>query len=136
MTGPDLFAVTRRHDLPPKWDGRRVEWEPWRALDVLICPPPKPAPCPACGSLTPSIHATGTVYPLTGDSREIPHVKRTRRSGRQYIAGTVAVPVTPGRVLHAYRCPDCHFDVVWDTRTDEWWDLDPTDYEDTGSTHP
>lgn len=39
----------------------------------------------------------------------------------------------PG-VLVAFRCPDCLHDVVVDPHTDEWWDLDDSDYGPEGST--
>jgi hypothetical protein len=38
------------------------------------------------------------------------------------------------RRLDAIRCQDCRHDQVWDTDTDEWWDLDHTDYGTEGST--
>ena len=33
-------------------------------------------------------------------------------------------------VLVAVRCSDCGHDAVWDTVTDQWWDLDDRDYQD------
>jgi len=38
--------------------------------------------------------------------------------------------------LDAFRCPDCHHDVVSDMQTGEVWDLDLSDYGDAGSTDP
>lgn len=40
------------------------------------------------------------------------------------------------RVLTAIRCAGCKLDTVWDHDTDEWWTLDHTDYDDSGSNHP
>lgn len=38
--------------------------------------------------------------------------------------------------LRAHRCRGCGHDIVHDPRTDETWDLDADDYDDTGSTRP
>jgi hypothetical protein len=38
--------------------------------------------------------------------------------------------------LTVFRCVDCRADVVWDRRTDEWWELEPIDYTDQGSCDP
>lgn len=138
MSGPDLFAATRGHDLPPRWDGLLVvQWTPWEADPdpVFICPPPKARPCcPACGSPHPTVTSRGMVAlrpSLTREQWEYEEENR-RRLGR--LAGK-RKPVALWR-LYAFRCQDCRHDMVWDTDPDEWWDLDPTDYEDDGSVRP
>lgn len=35
--------------------------------------------------------------------------------------------------LALFRCPECEHDYVLDFANDDAWDLDPTDYTDTGS---
>ena len=35
--------------------------------------------------------------------------------------------------LIAFRCPDCHRDLVWDTSTDKTWELEPSDYTEEGA---
>lgn len=122
---PDLFAATREHDLPPKWDGCPVEWGPWReAPPVLICPPPKGhGTCPECGSTATRMTATGLRHIAYGDN--VVRVGTGRLQPREMTAS-----------LSAVRCPDCMHDIVVDLWTDSVWDLDPTDYEDEGSNPP
>lgn len=134
--GPDLFVATRSYDLPPKWDGRPVDWSEWRpARELFICPPPPREPCRECKSTAPSLFNVGVVQPLPGETFEVDRVKRTK-SGREYVSGKVAKPAWPLVRLHLFRCPDCLHDTVFDTVTDEWWDLDPSDYEPEGSRAP
>lgn len=121
----DLLVQSREHDLPPRWDGWPVEWDGWRDRQlVFICPPPADRePCTACGSITPAVMNNGTV---TADMPQ--QVARIRRAN-------LCEPVVRWR-LTVFRCPDCRHDVVWDTRTDQWWDLDYTDYGPDGSKDP
>lgn len=104
----DLFQATRKHDLPPLWDGEPVVWGRWRPpVAIFMCNRSarvEPAFCTACHSTANPALATGTVG-------------RFRR-------------------LTAFRCPDCGHDTVADADTGEVWDLDPTDYQDEGSTAP
>lgn len=117
----DLLTFTRKHDLPPKWDGRRVEWSAFEwshdamgGGQVFICPPPaEPDACSACGGTKPTITATGTVHPLPGDGHDWP-VKQ----------------------LVVWRCMDCRHDVVYDMARGATYDLDETDYGDDGSHEP
>jgi hypothetical protein len=45
--------IPGEHDLPPRWNGRVVEWEGWKMpAPVFVCPPPRAECCPNCGSLT------------------------------------------------------------------------------------
>lgn len=112
--GPDLFAATREHDLPPKWDGAPMQWGQWDEMAAVICAKVRPEPCERCGSTARRGSSTGTVRPTrTGPVINLHH-----------------------RRLHALRCPDCLHDTVWDPGNDEWWDLDPTDYGDDGSNPP
>ena len=106
----DLLYLARDHDLPPSWDGHRIEWEGWQGMPpVFVCPPPKPQPCRSCGSLEPAIFNAGLFR------------SRDRRSGREQ-----------NNRLAVVRCPDCRTDAVMD-RNGDWWDLDPSDYTDDGS---
>ena len=96
----------RAHDLPPKWDGRPVEWEPeWQRDNLFICPPTAAPPCPGCGRVADRSHRTGTVTTDVGF--------RWR--------------------LTAYRCVHCGHDEVHDHATDTTWGLDTSDYGDAGS---
>jgi hypothetical protein len=110
----DLLVLEREFDLPPRWDGAPVEWEPWQAeTPMFVCPPPKDmGACRDCGSLESRVTAKGIVTPLPG----------VHRIG--------------GHQLRAFRCPDCQHDQVWDSLTDEVWDLDPDDYSMNGSWPP
>ena len=109
----------RRHDLPPRWDGRIVKWSEWDTSPTFVCGRPQPpAPrCEGCGSAARQAASRGTVYPLDGEMFEThePRVKRTR-SGREHVAGTVTVarrarPGTSGRAdragSRARRSPSC-----------------------------
>ena len=132
----------RRHDLPPRWDGRIVEWSEWDTSPTFVCGPRgsvRASRCEGCGSTASNATSRGTVYPLDGEMREThePRVKRTR-SGRGYVAGTVTVVrrVRPGVRLFASRCPDCGLDTVVDytSEPEQVWTLDESDYGDEGST--
>lgn len=96
------LTLWARNDLPPKWDGRRVDWSEWNTDPMFVCGRPQPpAPrCEGCGSAARQAASRGTVYPLDGEMFEThePRVKRTR-SGREYVAGTVTVVrrARPGR---------------------------------------
>src|SRR5690349_10788516 len=111
---PDLLVLAREYDLPPRWDGGPVEWEPWQpATPMFICPPPDDmGACDHCGSLEERITAKGIVTPLPG----------VHRIG--------------GHQLRAFRCPDCQHDRVWDSLTDDVFDLGPEDYGESGSWPP
>lgn len=110
----DLFTATRKHDLPPKWDGFTIDWNGWHpTLDVRVCHPPKtPERCGHCGSTARQICNKGVVS-ITG----LPRIgKRTRPNYA---------------VLFAIRCPDCLSDRVW--AHPDWFDIDDDDYSDEGS---
>ena len=130
-----------RNDLPPKWDGRRVDWSEWDTDPIFVCPPPTAPRCEGCGSAARQVTSRGTVYPLDGEMFEThePLVKRTR-SGREYEAGTTTVArrARPGVRLVASRCPDCGLDTVVDRTSghQQVWTLDESDYGDAGSVHP
>ena len=132
-----LLTLWARNDLPPKWDGRRVDWSEWDTDPIFVCPPPTAPRCEGCGSAARQATSRGTVYPLDGEMFEThePRVKRTR-SGREYVAGTVTVArwARPGVRLFAFRCLGCGLDEVFDLETRECWTLDETDYGDEGST--
>lgn len=131
------LPTDRDHDLPPRWDGWRVEWEGWTAPpDIFICPPPKPQPCRACGSFDEQIMNRGRSWSEPGAIRPYRRAKTYRQSEANQKAdadGSVMLH------LVAYRCPDCRADRVRtfgsfvNTAAELWWDLDESDYTDTGS---
>jgi predicted RNA-binding Zn-ribbon protein involved in translation (DUF1610 family) len=131
----DLQIVAKARDLPPRWDGHRVEWRPWTSLRTTMRLHSKPEPCPSCGSTADQASSAGTLHPLLGEMVEVTRMKRTKRSGREYSVRAQR-PATAYLALFAYRCPDCGLDTVWDTRTDEWWELGPEDYGPDGSHDP
>lgn len=123
------------HDLPPYWDGQRVEWTEWHPpTPMFICPPPKPDRCPMCGMAEQPSHAYGTVHPPAG-ATELREVRRRTASGRTYTR-QAEVPAGPTRRLMAMRCPACTHDQVLDLSSGELWNLDPGDYNDEGSVAP
>jgi hypothetical protein len=113
----------RAHDLPPSWDGVPVEWGEWAEMvEPFICPPPKdPRCCPQCGSTKTPNRARGKRVVPFGDN--VVRLGRARLRPREHRAPD----------LVALRCPACEHDTVWDMVTNEWWDLDDSDYLDGGS---
>lgn len=98
--------MTRKHDLPPRWDDEPVTWTPWKSephTTLVFHTPLKDQACRVCGSLDTGQVAAGV------------------------IGGIVQLQVT--------RC-DCGLDTVYDRDADEAWTLDADDYGDTGSIDP
>jgi hypothetical protein len=102
-----------RADLPVSWDGVPIEWSPWSGPLVNLCAKgwrAKDRTASCCGTL---------VQPTTSIGVEVD-------------------PPTPAGIvrrryrLMAFRC-SCGHDEVHDIATDEWWDLDETDYGPGGS---
>lgn len=128
-TQPTLPPAPRPHDLPPRWDGHRVEWRGWEVL------PPTTlerfhgvaAICPHCASTRPQAITTGVVWVAPVGLLAFPTKQRWdargSRSGGDHAA----------QWLTAYRCLDCHADEVEDRMTGELWVLDDSDYGDDGS---
>lgn len=118
MTTFGKVAGSRRFDLPPKWDGRDVEWEPWAVLQTTFRFHARLSElvCRKCGSLAPQASCRGVIDQAEGDS--------------------VVVPLARWRILYASRCTDCAHDTVYDMTSDELWDLDDTDYGPDGSHDP
>lgn len=109
----DLLYLARDHDLPPKWDGHPVAWQPWtdwhdNTTAAYHREPPVEV-CEYCGHRGP---------------RVICHGIAERPDGRIYAR------------LTANRCPDCKHDQVLDFTTETTWDLGPEDYGDDGSVEP
>lgn len=119
----DLLTLVRENDLPPKWDGHPVEWAGWQNSPVIVCTRVKREPCPGCGSRAERVHNRGMV------------VVNLAQAGAPRIGRARFQEVTK-RALYAFRCPDCLLDTVWDMWSDEWWDLDHTDYGPEGSNAP
>jgi len=127
-------ALPTLHDLPPLWDGHRVEWKGWETYWTTADWHMKPVTCNECGSRDKSAMNTGLVYPLAGETVTMTRLKRSKNQpGRTYEV-TQEIPATPTYWLHVWRCPSCHLDTVWDRRDDTWWDLDESDYGVEGST--
>ena len=100
------------NDLPPKWDGRAVNWYEWQpiprtSLDYHL----PPDPCDNCRQVHPEITARGHIQlPLNVAHKVSAHRKR----------------------LDVVRCTGCGHDTVTDGRG-QTWDLDPLDYGPDGS---
>lgn len=131
----DLLTLAREFDLPPKWNDCIVQWRGWEPEPtVLLCRRGKPAPrdcCSVCASPHPPVVNRG----LVANSPLITPAMLKRNEDNRARLGALAhkdAPLAHWR-LYAYRCQDCRHDVVWDTDTDEWWDLDHTDYGPEGS---
>ena len=128
-TQPTLPTGPRLHDLPPKWDGHRVEWGGWRT------PPPTTLDlhgvhadcCTHCASTAPVAMSFGMVWAAPVGLIPFPAKRRWDARGTQSGGDHAA------QWLIAYRCPDCHTDEVEDRMTGEMWILDDTDYDDDGS---
>lgn len=141
MNQPTL-PVDRPHDLPPRWDGKVVLWEGWRALHtdgpVFLCPPGPPQCCPACGSFTPAVTNRGkvatstlvTMAQLVDEQAALDHLPLSQQY--KYRAGRRPLALYG---ITAFRCPDCRFDQVLDT-DGVLWNLDESDYGDAGSIYP
>lgn len=139
----DLLTLLREHDLPPYWDGRAVWWEGWQPQlnQVFICGRGARSLanrcCEACGSRArPSVNRGHVArVPATGRER---WVERCEAWARLPLGARHLLPKHPSGVieLHAFRCPDCRTDIVWDQPADRWWVLDHTDYGDQGSVQP
>lgn len=137
---PKLTLVRKcGHDLPPRWDGRIVEWSEWdTSSSYFVCGPraaAKREPCHQCRSDAQPLMCRGTVFPLAGEKATVDRLRRTK-SGREYVAGTIQAPARPHLSLVVLRCPDCNLDMVLDRVRDQWWTLDASDYGDDGSAAP
>lgn len=140
MVNQPTLPVDRPHDLPPRWDGRVVVWDDWDRFEekvvVFICPPPKASSrvCQACGSFAPRLMARGRVA-VSARATLDELLDEDRKRSRLPVALRHKIPAVALYELTAFRCPDCLFDQVVDgTRT--VWDLDETDYLDSGSLPP
>lgn len=141
----DLFGIrdTRKHDLPPLWDGRAVWWQGWQAPHpdpVFVCTSSRKLAtycCPMCGSQRQPATNRGHVARTTATSRER-WLQRCEAWNHLPMMQRHKLPRYPSGVLElvAHRCPDCHSDEVWHIMTDTWWTLDESDYSDAGSVDP
>lgn len=116
---PAQLQLPREHDLPPRWDGDAVLWEPWRdELEITMCPPPRsPERCSDCGSTKAPTNTFGRIWFGVDDPAGGP----PRRP--------------PDKMLSLSRCRDCQGDTVFDGfgPNAQAWRLDPSDYGDNGS---
>jgi hypothetical protein len=123
-------------DLPPYWDGVKVDWHEWadsRSTLPFHAPADQLA-CDHCGVVDEPLTCFGLRQPEPGATFPVDRIKTTK-SGHQYTK-TIDVPAWPVIDLTAARCRHCHHDVITDTRTGTTWDLDATDYGPQGSTEP
>jgi hypothetical protein len=106
------------HDLPPLWDGQAVQWSAWTdeggiagRTTLMFHVPADHWACTGCGWIRDTeLRAVGTLMPDRVNPGKFPHIR-----------------------LLVRRCPGCRLDQVTDISTGEVWDLDETDYGDTGS---
>jgi hypothetical protein len=125
---------SRKHDLPPLWDGRRVHWTDWAAEwpTTMVFHGAEEDACTDCGWIPDRVlYATGRVDPAEGETFTV-YVPRHTRSGRIYDK-PVQRPAWGISRLHARRCAGCGLDQVTDMETWQVWDLEPADYTDAGS---
>lgn len=124
-----LALVHSRHDLPPLWDGRRVDWSPWVEephTTLIFHRPAHEFACTGCGWIRDTdLHATGRLHPEPGATFTVLPHPRARH--------TTEVPAWPVVRLAVRRCTGCGLDEVTDIETGEVWDLEPSDYTDAGS---
>lgn len=135
---PTLPRAPHAHDLPPHWDGHRVEWggwevEPWSTLPFHM----RRECCQACGH----VPGVGQQVLNHGRVRSEPGEFVPFRRPRDYHQAAVNQRAERdgaglGRLV-AFRCPNCSHDVVVEfsrsTPVLEVWDLDDSDYGDEGS---
>lgn len=130
-----VFQVihSRPHDLPPRWDGRRVTWGPWTLTQSTMMHHAKAEDlvCGHCGAIDWEPTAFGTIH-LNPDETRIERKVLTTKSGGHYLADR---PTTDPWVwaLLVSRCTHCATDRVLDRRDGTTWVLDPDDYTDQGS---
>jgi len=132
----DLLTLAREFDLPPKWNGLLVSWNGWEPqIPAFVCGPGARKQrdcCSACAS--PHEPAINRGYVATSPLTTPAMLRRNEEQrDRLPLGQRHKVPSLALFRLHAYRCQDCRHDVVWDHDTDEWWDLDHTDYGPEGS---
>lgn len=138
----------REHELPPKWDGRKVTWrEPTAGRATMVCyrgrggcKPGGDFVCTGCGAVDEPFDVyVGVVDSEPGATLTVPQERRLT-SGRTY-SRDVVVPAYPLVELILERCLACGHDQVLELDTDTGqikatWDLDETDYGDDGSVPP
>ena len=118
------------NDLPPRWDGFAVVWRGWTSPLVISCRRLPGDRCVQCGGdKAPSVNVGLAATDETMTHRQVVDHDKAAQLG----AGRVQRRAW--RSLMAMRCPDCGHDQVRDGEG-TWWDLDPSDYTDEGSTSP
>lgn len=124
----------REHDLPPRWDGRPVQWDDWSepvwtTLDWHLGDEWRA--CTGCGAIDQRETCMGRVQALPGDTRMVAVVRYTR-SGHRYERTEERSSLVFAE-LTAMRCRHCNADVVLDHGRAEVWELDASDYGAAGS---
>ncbi|MHC9879743.1 hypothetical protein ACQX06_04100 [Corynebacterium diphtheriae] len=100
------------HRVPPRWDGREIEWEDWEPAPI-VCGSASNA-CDSCGCTSGGIVRKG-------------HVEQAEeRDGN-------VVPLHSKAKTHLtlFRCTGCANTSVWDGQ--QFWELDEQDYATEGS---
>jgi hypothetical protein len=127
----------RRHDLPPLWDGASVDWSDWEDTPHSSMVFHAPAPlfaCTGCGWIPDTeLRAIGRVHPEPGETFTVHKTVPSKRVPGSSWDRKTEVPAWPIARLSVKRCTGCGLDQVTDIETGEVWDLDPSDYTDTGS---
>lgn len=131
-----LVALPALRDLPPIWDGQRVDWRPWTDVKTTTAfhMPADQRACHQCGVIDEPLRSTGVLAPRPGETFPVDRLRRTK-SGHEYIK-TRHEPAWPIIGLSAARCRHCGHDTVTDERGGTTWDLGPEDYGPSGSTNP
>ena len=126
---PTLPTAPRLHDLPPRWDGHRVEWGGWRTPPSTTLDPNgiHADCCTHCGAVAPRVINFGVVWARPAGLIAFPARRRWDARGTRDGGDHAA------QWLTAYRCPVCRTDEVEDRTTRELWVLEDSDYGDDGS---
>ena len=130
------LAHSRAHDLPPLWDGRRVDWSEWQEVgptSMVFHGWPDEMACTGCGWIPETkLHAIGRLHPEPGATFTVPKTVGSKRRLGTYTRN-VEVTAWPVARLSVRRCSGCGVDEVTDIETGEVWDLEGADYTDAGS---
>lgn len=128
---------SRAHDLPPLWDGRRVDWSPWRESghgSLMFHAPADEFACTGCGWIPDTrLLAIGWVHPEPGETFTVYKTVRSKHVQGASWERKTEVPAWTIARLSVLRCTGCGLDEVTDIDTGEVWDLDASDYTDEGS---
>ena len=132
MNQPILPRAPRAHDLPPRWDGRRVEWTEWETFRTTMVYHGRSTACVLCLSVDEAMVTSGGILAEPG---EVVPIRRPRTAYDALVNQRAEKRGAWIGVLYAFRCRECGHDQVLDG-DDNWWDLEDSDYGDEGSVAP